>query len=872
MQFTHKIASAISLALLSTQLQAQQNATNASSPSIERIQVTGSYIKRSQQEDATPLLHVDALSIAASGKTTLTDVLRDLTINSGNSFDEQFTGSFSAGSASIGLRGLSPKNTLLLVNGQRLANYGFALNTQDTFVDLNALPLSAVKRIEVLKDGASAVYGSDAIAGVVNILLHDDVDTTTLTVGHGAATQGGLTQYSLGFSTGVGQLAQDGYNLSLSADWLTRERLDASDRDLLAAGDFRHLPGGKLAGWSTQGANRLDQPAQPKPLANCPQGSSLRPWQDFTPGRAGQICAFNTQAYNTLQPEVTRRQWSFVGTVAITEQWQASVEWLFSNNDSAMQFGAPLTVGAGLRAYEPSNGTLVDIPVQLPVGHPDNPTQRPLAFEYTLFDVGPRYKANSQQFSRWLARLQYQGDVWQSQLQILESFSHQREYVANFVNRFAFTDALQSGSYRFDGRQNNVDVIHALRLTTRRPGEYNIRSLNGSVSRDLYHGDYGSYGVAAGVDLRQEQMDAGTSPQVLSGTELRPAINLVNGERQLSAGFVEFSLPLYQDFTTSLAGRLDHYDDFGSAFSPKIASHYVLADDWLLRASWSKGFRAPSLPEIADSTTISYGAVVDKFDPQEPGARRGYTQLRGGNTQLQPETSVNQNAGIVWSFSRDGSIGLDWYRIRQHNVISGDSAQFVVDNPQLFADRIVRDAQGRLQLLKNQYTNQGQRTTQGVDFDSSYQWQLRSGQRIQWQGVWSYLIDFEQALMSGQAPQQGAGNNLLGALPRLKSSQSVRWLTGDWQTSVTAQYTAGYQQKVATAASNPGLAARVASHVEWDAQLSYHGFADWQLRLSLHNVLDRDPPFDPSAGSDYTDTTQYHLRGREVLLSASYQF
>ena len=142
---------------------------------VERIQITGSLIKRVQQENATPLLQVTAEDIKASGKVTLTDVLRDLTVNSGNSFDEQYTGSFSAGSASIGLRGLSPKNTLVLVNGQRVSNYGFALNTQDTFVDLNALPLSAVARIEVLKDGASSVYGSDAIAGVVNIILKKNV-------------------------------------------------------------------------------------------------------------------------------------------------------------------------------------------------------------------------------------------------------------------------------------------------------------------------------------------------------------------------------------------------------------------------------------------------------------------------------------------------------------------------------------------------------------------------------------------------------------------------------------------------------------------------------------------------------------------------
>ncbi len=212
---------------------------NDASSELERISVTGSYIKRAQNEDATPLQIIDASDISASGEITLTDLLRDLTVNTGNSYDEQYTSSFSAGSASVGLRGLSPKNTLILVNGQRVSNYGFALGTQDTFVDLNALPLGAVERIEVLKDGASAVYGSDAIAGVINIILRNNVQSTQFRAGVGGASEGSLTQYSAGVISGFGDIAGDGYNLTFSYDYLTRERLNADDRDFTRSGDFR---------------------------------------------------------------------------------------------------------------------------------------------------------------------------------------------------------------------------------------------------------------------------------------------------------------------------------------------------------------------------------------------------------------------------------------------------------------------------------------------------------------------------------------------------------------------------------------------------------------------------------------------------------
>jgi iron complex outermembrane receptor protein len=860
------------LLALSSALFVDVSYANEADTAPERIAITGSHIKRVDQENATPILFLSGDEIRQSGKVTLTDVLRDLTINSGNSFDEQFTGSFSAGSASIGLRGLSPKNTLVLVNGQRVSSYGFALNTQDNFVDLNALPLSSVERVEVLKDGASAVYGSDAIAGVVNIILKREYQETSLNLGAGNATQGGLAQYSAGLVTGTGDLANDGYNLSASLDLFTRDHLTADERDLLKSGDFRHLPGGKLSGWSTAGGATLADSKNPIPVANCPQGTQLRPRSDFTLGQSGQACAFNNQPFNSLQPDVTRRQASVTGTVQLNEQWQSVTELLYSYNDSSMFFGAPLTLSSGLRAYQQQTGSLVDISTALPVGHPDNPTAKALPFEYTLFDLGPRLKANNQIFSRALTSLKYQGDEWDLSLNALKSSSQQREYVDNFVNRFEYEKALATGSYRFDGRQNSAEVLEKLRLQTRRPGRYDLTSLNLTASSVLAELPYGPLGFAAGADIRREKMAAGTSPQVLSGTELRPAINLVYGERKLLAGFAEFSLPLYQDLTASVAGRADRYDDFGSAFSPKVGLHYVLNEDWLLRTSWSRGFRAPSLPEIANSNTVSYGSAIDPRDPQEPGSRRGYTSLRTGNPDLQPERSKNINGGVIWSFDRQASIGIDWFQIEQAQIIAPDNAQYLLSNESQFADRIRRDSQGRLQLISNQYKNQGSRTTSGFDVDFSYMFDLGDGQQLKLKSVWSKLLSYQQALVAGQPQIDGAGNNQFGALPTWRSNNSIHWQQGDWQATLSADYTSGYDQAIATNTTNPGLRSQVASYTQFNSQVNYLGFESTVLTLSLQNLLDRDPPLDVSAGGDYFDSSLYNLRGRLVNLSVSYQF
>ncbi|WNO60211.1 TonB-dependent receptor [Rheinheimera sp. MMS21-TC3] len=838
---------------------------------VERIAVTGSHIKRIHNEDATPVLQVTAEEIAVSGKVTLTEVLRDLTINTGNSHNEQATNSFSAGSASIGLRGLSPKNTLVLVNGQRISNNGFAQNTQDTFVDLNALPLSAVERIEVLKDGASSVYGSDAIAGVVNIILRRGYQGTEVKLSAGDATEGGLKQVGAGLVTGIGDIYRDGYNITASVDYFHRERLDANERKLTRSGDFRHLPGGKLSGWSSQGGNYLAAANNPQAFENCPTGSELRAGSDFNAGYSNDVCAFNTQEYTTLQPEITRRQFSLLGTYQLTEKLQSRAEFLYSYNDASQIFGTPLTVGAGLRAYDQTSGGLVDIPVRFPVGHPNNPTAEALPFEVTLFELGPRLKDSNQIFKRVIGSFNYEGDNWDWNFTALNSSSKQREEVDNFVNRYVFERVLADGSYDFVNGNNPQSLVDELRIQTLRPGSYEISAANFTASTILANLSSGELAVAGGVDFRHEKMNAGTSEQVLSGTELRPAINLVDGKRAVWAAFAELSVPIIDNLTADLAGRYDHYDDFGSAFSPKLGVHYVFNDEWLLRGSWSRGFRAPSLPEIANSNTVSYASANDPDDPVNAGRRVGFTQFRAGNPDLQAERSKNINAGIIWSPSRRLSLGFDVYRIEQDKIIASDNVQFILDNPQLYGDRIIRDAEGRLQIITNQFRNQGVRSTSGFDLDYSYNIELGDGHQIHFNSILSHLLSYKQALVVGQHKVDGAGNNQFGVLPEWKNNTSISWRYNDWQTVVSGAFTSGYKQKIANQTSNPGLNSKIASNFRVNSQLSYAGFANTRIALSVNNLLDRDPPFDPNAGATYANISQYNVIGRTISLSVSYQ-
>lgn len=204
-------------------------------------------------------------------------------------------------------------------------------------------------------------------------------------------------------------------------------------------------------------------------------------------------------------------------------------------------------------------------------------------------------------------------------------------------------------------------------------------------------------------------MDLQTSTAVLSGTELRPALNIIDGSRNVSALFAEFNVPVVKDLSVNVAGRADHYSDFGNAFSPKTSARYQAAPWLLLRGTVSRAFRAPSLPEITNSTAVSYTGVIDARDPLTPTQSRGVTVMTIANPNLRPERSNNLNLGVVVSPTSNSSIGLDYYRIKQDGVIGTASATTILEKENTAPQQITRGADGRITTLYRQFRNQGRR-------------------------------------------------------------------------------------------------------------------------------------------------------------------
>ena len=826
-----------------------------------RVNVTGSNLRVSEKEGASAVQVITAKELKASGKTSVADVLRAISANSGNSYNEQYTGSFSAGTSGLSLRGIGQKNTLILVNGKRVASYATAQNLQETFVDLNSLPMAAVQRIEVLKDGASSVYGSDAVAGVVNIILYQEFTGTEVTAQLGGSTEGtGQTEKSAALQTGFGKLQDDGYSVVLSIDAQQRDKLQQGDVAWMRDADFRQQQRGSL-GWAITNYAGADPT---RTLGGVQGPLQLVNYGDITPGKTGQVLAYNPAPYKTLIPGIKRVHTAARATFKVNADTEAYVDLLHSYSRADQTFSAPLTVNSATRVWNNATQALDTIAVVLPVGHPNNPGATPLPFTATLFDLGPRMKQDKVTFYRALGGVKGTLAGWDWDAAIGHSSSELKETVQNFVNRYAFEQVLADGSYNFfDQSKNSEAVRNRLRLSTLRPARSTLDTLDFSAARGLWDLPAGPLGFAAGAQWRREKMDSQTSTAVLSGTELRPAINIIDGSRDVSALFAELNLPVVKDLSLNLAGRADHYSDFGNAFSPKASARYQAAPWLLVRGTASRGFRAPSLPEITQSTAVSYVSVIDPRDPQTPTQSRGVTAITIANTGLRPERSKNINLGVVISPTSNASIGLDYYRIRQDGVIGTESAVTTIANEAASPGKVTRDADGRITTLYRQYRNQGQRDVSGIDLDLRQRFVGRDWGKLTLAGQLSRVLRFAEPLSDGAALTDGAGTNYFGSIPKWRGVSSATWELGKWSSTLTWNYVGSYAQ-------NTHLDESVAAFSTFDINTSWQVTPQANVSFIVQNLADKRAPWDYSAsGFDYT---QADPRGRFASLKLNYKF
>lgn len=857
---------------------------------VERVEITGSNIKRSDAATADNIQTITAEDIQRSGKETVADVLRSLSANFA-SYNETFSNSFSPGAGSVALRGLSQKNTLVLLNGQRIANYGFAQNLEDTYVDLNVIPANAVDHIDVLKDGASSIYGSDAIAGVVNIVLKSDYQERVVEVGYGQGPAGNEKTRDASATMGFGSLQDDGWNVMLAASYMKRSEVVGSEVPYLATEDFRQYPAGFL-NTATQNAyvSDINPNFVQSPFANC--GSPAQPGKVtsltlYPTSAVGSICAYNQASQTDYIPATERTALVGNGTFKLTPTLTATADVFLSNVQTAVT-QSPAQLNQTSVAFNPATGGVNTIANTLPVGNPSNPTGLPQDIVYTFESVGPQdyiVRSNTARLDGGL-----KGDIagtwgWQANVGYSENDVTQTNYNSIVVPVLAAEIA--SGSFNFLNPGLSPGANNALRTAFSQNSVSKLESFGLKASGDWFSLPAGPVQAALGYEYRHESIDDVPDKLITSGQILNFGSTAVDGARSVNAIFGELAIPIFKTLDADLALREEDYSDAGNNVSPKLSLRWQPLDSLVFRGSVSAGFRAPSLPEISNASSTSFIGGI--FDPLDPLGRPAVTiaEVTKANPNLKPEKSTNIDLGFVFSPIRDLSFSVDYYQINVRNAIASETTpQDIVDDPAAFPNQIVRTPGGFLQYVVIPYENLYNIETNGIDFDAQRTVPLPLDAKLTFELNGTYVDRLAvNSQMGGPLTNYAGTDGWLyfspigggGPVPRIRGSASATWENPSWVARLAANYISGYTEVICQDfgcgnGSPTGSAAgqNVGSLTTFDLYGEYRGIKHWRFYAAVINLFNRHPPWDPT--NFPFDPTLYDATGRFASVHAEYKF
>lgn len=849
---------------------------------IKRFEVTGSLIRSADKIGFNQVQTVTAKDIEQSGYTTVSDFLRGVSANSSSSWGEGSgaQGSFAPGGAGIALRGLSEKYTLVLVDGQRVAPYAFAVNGTDQFFDLNTLPINIIDRIEIVKTGAVSQYGSDAIAGVVNIITKKNFQGLELGGSYGGATQdgggAGTTQFSI--LGGIGDLNADRFNVTAALSYYKSNGILGSDRDMTQNQDFSNFPGGlnneSLSYWRRNGTNI--------PLGPCPNGGRQLPSgstaQAF--GSSGTVCGNNTAYASSISPWTERLSAKVHADFKISDAMQAFADLWESNNTTVTNSGVG-RLGSSTQTFDPATGGVKLVSNVVPGSNPYNPFGVPTQLRYAFGQTqSVRTSANF-----WRAATGVKGTFetpkagdWDWSV----AYSHSQSVVSNnFSNRIrasVLENLIQNGGFDFANPSATPNGLNGLYGNAETQAITKLDTVDATLATpNLFTLPTGNVGLGLGAQFRHESQYIGTGLGWADGTFIAPAMQSVNGQRNVAAIYYQIDVPILKNLTFSQSGRYDHYSDFGGAFSPRFALRFQPVREFTTYASYTRGFRAPTLIENTSSRTFGTQGVIDSHDPNNPGAYNLTEEIQAGNQNLQPERTKNYNIGFQLSPTRTTDIGFDWYKIHVDNVIGTDDVQAVVDAND--PSRVVRNPNGSIAYVLLPYKNLSHLDTDG--FETTFRQSVKTAVgTFTLSGDWAYVWHFKMPV--GGVDTDFAGNNgsvnqpFGGSFPRWKGNTDLNWNYRKWNTTLTWIYVGPYSQAILPAGNYPGQQDSVASYSQFNLNVSYTGFKHWTLYAGINNIFNRKPPFDPvymnAAYQTGYDTSLYTYVGRFAQAGATYRF
>lgn len=838
---------------------AQNSGQQEEAKTLDRVEVTGSRISRAQIEGALPVTVIDRQQLELSGDTSVADFLRSTTFNSFGSFRPQ-SGSSAQSFAEISLRGLGGARTLILIDGRRAPIAPNAGQGQD----LNSIPLAAVERIEILSDGASAVYGSDAIGGVVNIITRKDFSGAEIKFGASNPKRpGGETEEG---SVVVGISGERG-SAMVGASYNNRGIIFQRDRPWSAGGvsSFSNelysaiLAPGTLYGW--------------RPGSLAPANPT---WGRGVPG-----FACNTNGFFTTGSGLTRRcLYDFTFVAADEAEIRNSAQFARSNfeinDDWSMYFNATTSRVKSFGRYAPvPSSPWPGGGIFIPVGSPNHPAVRFPGQGYNPavpYFLRHRFAAAGNRDTRsdanvYSVDLGFDGRIGEISVNagLRRADSQYYEIGRGYILASSAQAAIANGTYNiYDPFGNDRDLLNSFTVTTGRDSTFTIDEIYASANMDLFELAGGTAALAFGGEYRKEfykdLYDSLSEAGVVSGS----AGNSSDGSRQVRAVYVEALFPILNNFEINVAARHDRYSDYGNDTSPKISFRYSPLDNLTLRASYGEGFRAPTLDILNAKAAFSADSVTHAPTCVAFGLPASCsTQINAyaiANPNLESENSKQWSVGGAWDATSWLNLGLDYYNIKVENRIAGITsnqilaclagttancpsglstlpANAVPPNPSLGLGAAFGSA-GEVLYIQRGFTNLGTIETSGADLNVRTNFDLADFGTLQQQFQLGYVRKYSV----------NGGANIVNepSAPRYRATLQNLWSISDFSVA----WNINYIHKTESTAANqnpPDLSypQHLPAWVTHDLQVNWNAPWNGRFTLGVNNIADKDPVLDP---------------------------
>jgi iron complex outermembrane receptor protein len=779
---------------------------------LERFQVTGTHIKRVDLEGTSPVFVLDRADIERSGATTVNELFRKVVYNTAGVVDESFTQGFAPASAGIDLRGLGVSRTLVLVNGRRVPLFPFAEDGSQSFVDINLIPLGAIERIEILKDGASAIYGADAIAGVVNIILRNNYDGAVLSADYGGTTDGDGQEGHL--SVVAGREWQDS-SITFVFDNFDRDPVDAIDRDISASAN------GAIDDRSRAGnPGTIIGPTGPQPDPRCPPGSI-----------DGPFCVFDFAPYNTLIPKAERTGMT------------AAFEHEISNSMSVF--------ARAMYTHSKSERSLAPAPTAFTVDgtNPNNPSPGDdLLVIYRLLELNPRVDEFKTDAYNLLAGLDGTVGVWDWELSAgYGDIDTTSKGISGYATQAALQQEVDDGTLNLFGSSPTFSASD-VSYKPKREGKSKLYSSDLKATGELLEMRHGVLEMAVGAEYRHEdfrdKFDSTTANDEVVGIGGTSG----KGDRNVQATFVEFAIPALSNLEFQVAGRYDHYSDFGGELNPKLGLRWQAREDLLVRGSAGTGFKAPTLQELYSGDIVGFESVFDTTNCEaarqanDPALIAQYCDnvqevaaVTTGNPDLDAEKSNNFSVGVVWDATDRWDMAVDLWRIKADDAVVSN-AQYMVDNEALFSGNVTRDGSGDIVAIVSPFQNVSTQKLWGVDIDTGFELASTPVGDFRLGVAATHLVSFNQRVAPGQSSEEFAGKD---GNPEWRAQSTLTWGRANYAASLVANYVDGYERRDVN--DSIGNWKTVDAQFNWQPRPIKGG----TVTLGAENVFNSHPSEDP---------------------------